>query len=87
LDGKFSPWLPPSNDPAAPKSDWTRVRMVDDVHMCPAGVVRYADAVLADLSDLFHLPAAQPGWWNQSWVNDPRYNTPPGTCPNDHPPG
>jgi peptidoglycan/LPS O-acetylase OafA/YrhL len=86
LDGKFTPWLPPSTDPSAPKSGWDRIRMVDDVHLCPAGVVRYADAVLADLSALFHLPPAQAGWSDQSWVNDPRYNTPPGSCPDDHPP-
>ena len=85
--GRFAIWLPPSADPGAPRSTWVRVRMVDDVHMCPAGVVRYAAAILADLTALFHLPPAQPGWWKQPWVDDPRYNTPPGSCPDDHPPG
>jgi len=85
LDGRFTSWLPPPTDPGAPADRWVRVRMVDHVHLCPAGVVRYADAVLADLTPLMHLTPAQPGWWNQTWVNDPRYNTPPGACPDDHP--
>ncbi len=85
LDGKFTTWLPPSTDPDAPRDQWVRVRMIDDVHLCPAGAVRYADAVLADLTPLFHLAPARAGWWDQTWVNDPRYNTPPGSCPDDHP--
>jgi peptidoglycan/LPS O-acetylase OafA/YrhL len=87
LDGHYSPWLPPQGDPSAPRSSWTRVRMVDNVHLCPAGVVRYADAVLADLTMLFRLSPARAGWWNGSWQSDSRYNTPPGACPDDHPPG
>jgi peptidoglycan/LPS O-acetylase OafA/YrhL len=87
LGGRFSSWLPPTDHPGAPRSDWVRVRMVDNVHMCPAGVVRYAAALLADLSDLYHLAPAQPGWWDESWTTDPRYNTPAGACPDDHPAG
>jgi len=87
LDGRYSPWLPPQGRPHAPRSTWTRVRMIDNVHLCPAGVVRYADAVLADLTELYHLGSATAGWWRQSWIGDPRFNTPPGSCPDDHPPG
>jgi len=87
LHGKFTPWLPPPTDPRAPKSQWVRVRKVDNVHLCPAGVARYADALLADLSGIFHLPPASPGWSTQAWTRDHRYNTPPGSCPDDHPPG
>jgi hypothetical protein len=83
--GKFSPWLPPVGDPSAPKSQWVRVRMVDNVHMCPSGVTRYSDALLADLTVLFRLPAAEAGWSTQSWVHDARFNDPPGSCPDDHP--
>ncbi|HXW38448.1 MAG TPA: hypothetical protein VEJ44_02040, partial [Acidimicrobiales bacterium] len=86
LDGKFSAWLPPAGDPLAPRQDWVRVRMIDDVHLCPAGVTRYADALLSDFRTLFGLPAPAPGWWDGAWVHDPRYNTPPGSCPDDHPP-
>jgi peptidoglycan/LPS O-acetylase OafA/YrhL len=83
----FSPWLPPTDDPSAPARSWVRVRMVDDVHLCPPGVTRYADAVLTDLTGLFHLPAATPGWWDGAWIRSDRYNTPAGSCPDDHPPG
>ena len=85
LHGKFTTWLPPATEPSAPKSAWVRVRMIDNVHFCPAGVVRYADAVLADLTPLYHLPSAKPGWWDEPWTSDPRYNDPPGSCPDDHP--
>ncbi|HLN05441.1 MAG TPA: hypothetical protein VK217_04135, partial [Acidimicrobiales bacterium] len=86
LDGSFSSWLPPAARPEAPPSEWVRVRMEDNVHLCPAGVVRYADAVLADLTELFRLGPASPRWWDQPWVTSPRYNDPPGSCPDDHPP-
>ncbi|HUA94221.1 MAG TPA: SGNH/GDSL hydrolase family protein, partial [Acidimicrobiales bacterium] len=86
LDGRFTSWLPPADAPHTPRAEWQRVRMVDNVHLCPAGVVRYADALLSDFVELFHLPAAAPGWWNGTWTSDPRYYTPAGSCPGDHPP-
>ena len=85
LNGKYySPWLPPETDPTAPKSTWVRVRMTDGVHFCPAGAARYADAVLADLTDLYHLVPAASGWAQQPWTGDSLYT--PATCPDDHPP-
>jgi len=84
--GHFVTWLAPAGDPSAPKSAWVRVRMADNVHMCPGGVVRYAQAVTADLQTLFHVPAPVAGWNEGPWINDPRYETPPGQCPDDHPP-
>ena len=87
LHGKFTQWLPPVNDPHAPKSSWVRVRMVDRVHLCPPGVVRYSSALLVDLTTLFGLPPAKGPWYAGTWQHDPRYNDPPGTCPDDHPPG
>jgi hypothetical protein len=60
--------------------------MVDGIHMCPAGVVRYADAVLADLTTLYHLSPATDTWPTQSWTTTPkRFDTPVGSCPDDHP--
>ncbi|MHB8219192.1 MAG: acyltransferase family protein [Acidimicrobiales bacterium] len=87
LHGRFSDWLPPPTDPKAPKRQWVRVRMVDNVHMCPSGASRYADALLADMTKLFDLPPAARGWSTGSWTKDAVYSTPPGSCPDDHPPG
>jgi peptidoglycan/LPS O-acetylase OafA/YrhL len=87
LDGRFSSWLPPGDAATTPKDQWVRIRMVDNVHLCPAGAVRYADAILADLTTLFHLAPPHQGWWSEAWTSDPRYNTPAGSCPDDHPPG
>jgi peptidoglycan/LPS O-acetylase OafA/YrhL len=87
LDGRFTTWLPPSTQPTAPRARWVRVRMVDDVHLCPAGAVRYADALLTDLSAQYQLHKAQAGWWAGPWTGDPLFNDPPGACPDDHPSG
>jgi len=89
LGGRFSPWLPPAGAPHAPQADWVRVRMVDNMHLCPAGVVRYADALLVDLQHLFKLSAATSGWNEQGWINDQRFWSTGGqdACPPDHPPG
>jgi peptidoglycan/LPS O-acetylase OafA/YrhL len=88
LDGnRYSAWLPPENDPQAPKDQWIRVRKLDNVHLCPEGSARYADALLADMTDVFKLAPAQGDWAQGSWVLDPDFNDPPGACPDDHPPG
>ena len=84
---RFSVWLPPGSDPAAPLDAWVRVRTVDDVHLCPAGAARYADAVLADLTPLLGLPPADRTWPAGRWSSSPVYATPPDSCPADHPPG
>jgi hypothetical protein len=87
LNGHYTSWLPPANKPHAPMDQWVRVRMVDRTHMCPAGVVRYASAMLSDFQGIFGLPAAKGPWYEGDWVNDPRFSDPPGSCPDDHPPG
>jgi hypothetical protein len=84
--GRFTYWLPPATRPRAPEGDWARVRMTDGVHLCPAGAARYASAILADLTTLYHLPPAAPTWQHGSWVDDPRFSAGPGSCPDDHPP-
>ncbi len=84
--GTYLTWLPPSNDPGAPKRAWLRARMQDHAHLCPEGALRYADAVLSDLRELFGLPAAQASWFTSGWSSAPEYETPPGACPSDHPP-
>jgi peptidoglycan/LPS O-acetylase OafA/YrhL len=88
LDGdRFSAWLPPEGDPGAPKDQWIRVRKLDNVHLCPEGSARYANALLTDMTDVFKLAPAQRDWAQGSWVLDPDFNDPPGACPDDHPPG
>jgi hypothetical protein len=88
LDGKYySAWLPPEGDPHAPSSDWIRVRKLDNVHLCPEGSARYADALLADMTAVFRLAPASENWSQAAWTTDPNFNNPPGACPDDHPPG
>jgi hypothetical protein len=86
LHGRFSAWLPPDGGPHAPSAQWTRVRRLDNVHLCPEGSVRYGNAVLADMTDLFGLAPAGSAWAQGSWTGNPNFNDPPGDCPDDHPP-
>jgi peptidoglycan/LPS O-acetylase OafA/YrhL len=83
----YSAWLPPEGDPHAPASDWIRVRKLDNVHLCPEGSARYADALLADMTAVFGLAPASADWSQGAWTTDPDFNNPPGACPDDHPPG
>jgi hypothetical protein len=87
LNGKVSAWLPPEGHPRAPSSLWLRVRKLDNVHLCPEGSARYANAVLADATSVFHLSPASADWSQGTWTTDPNFNDPPGACPDDHPPG
>jgi peptidoglycan/LPS O-acetylase OafA/YrhL len=88
LEGKYySAWLPPEGDPHAPTSEWIRVRKLDNVHLCPEGSARYADALLADMTAVFRLAPASANWSQGAWTSDPDFNNPPGACPDDHPPG
>jgi peptidoglycan/LPS O-acetylase OafA/YrhL len=87
LNGQFSPWLPPEGHPHAPSSQWIRVRRLDKVHLCPEGSARYAAALLADMTEVLHLAPASPDWSQGAWTSDPNFNDPPGSCPDDQPPG
>ncbi|HVC69958.1 MAG TPA: acyltransferase [Acidimicrobiales bacterium] len=90
LGGHFSTWLPSNGKTSQPKADWVRIRMVDNVHLCPAGATLYADALLADLTSLYHLPAPASAWSTGPWTADPRFSHSNGLsstpCPDDHPP-
>ena len=85
LDGRFASWLPPVGAPHAPNDRWVRVRKLDNVHLCPEGSARYALALLTDLTAIFRLRKA-PAWSTGPWTSDADFNTPPGACPDDHPP-
>ena len=87
LHGRFSSWLPPPGAPQAPKDEWVRVRKLDNVHLCPEGSARYGEALLVDLTTIFRLAPASGDWSRGAWVSNPDFNTPPGACPDDHPPG
>jgi peptidoglycan/LPS O-acetylase OafA/YrhL len=69
LNGRFSVWLPPEDDPQAPESSWVRVRMLDNTHFCPAGAARYAGALLSDLTTLYHLGPPAPTWSREGWTD------------------
>jgi peptidoglycan/LPS O-acetylase OafA/YrhL len=84
--GTYDSWMPPNNDPHTPLDQWVRVRKKDDVHLCAEGAARYADALLTDMTALFHLAPPQPDWAQGPWSMISEYNTPPGACPADHPP-
>jgi hypothetical protein len=86
LHGKFSSWLPPVGDPHAPAAEWIRVRKLDNVHLCPEGAARYANAILSDLTAVFKLMPTSNAWQSGSWTTNPDFNDPPGACPDDHPP-
>jgi hypothetical protein len=83
---KFAAWLPPNNDSRLPLDQWVRTRKLDDIHLCPEGAARYSEALLTDMTAVFKLTPASPDWVQGSWTSDSDYNTPPGACPDDHPP-
>jgi peptidoglycan/LPS O-acetylase OafA/YrhL len=84
-NGHFTFWLPPENKWSLPASQWVRVRPTDATHFCAPGAVRYADALLADLTPMFHLPPASPDWSLGNLHAGTTYTEPPGFCPDDHP--
>jgi hypothetical protein len=87
LDGHFATWLPPEGRPDAPKSEWTRVRQVDNVHFCPAGAALYAAALMSDLAPMAPLGPPSSGWLHGAWThNYLSYRFPnAAVCPDDHP--
>ncbi|HVB92077.1 MAG TPA: acyltransferase family protein [Acidimicrobiales bacterium] len=87
VDGRYSSWLPPVGRPHAPINQWIRARKLDQVHLCPEGSARYADALLVDLTAIIGLAPATATWPQGAWARDPDFNNPPGACPDDHPPG
>ena len=84
-DGSFPTWLPPTNDPSAPRSSWVRVQMTNNIGLCPAGQVRYAAALDSDVATLSGLPKPPAGWWRGSWTMASRLLAPPAWCPADSP--
>jgi peptidoglycan/LPS O-acetylase OafA/YrhL len=85
---RFASWLPPEGRPGAPAAGWLRVRMVDNVHFCPAGAARYAAAVQVDLASVLSLGPVTDTWADGSWQTADRFVHKSGLslpCPDDHP--
>ena len=78
--GRFLTWM------QTPQHTWVRARKLDNTHMCPYGSAQFGALVTGELTPYLHLPAMKPGWEFGSWTLDPRYNDPPGACPDDQPP-
>jgi hypothetical protein len=78
--GRFLTWM------RTPAHKWVRARKLDNTHMCPYGAAQFGALITADLTPYLRLGAMKPGWEYGSWTLDPRYNDPPGACPDDQPP-
>lgn len=85
---RFTAWLPPGNQPSAPRRSWVRVRWTDGIHLCQNGTVRFATALAADLHVLAGTPQAHGSWWRGAWTTSADYRGGAGgatVCPADHP--
>jgi len=78
--GRFLTWM------RTPEATWVRARKLDNTHMCPYGAARFGALVASELTPILGLGPLQPGWEFGPWTRDPRYNDPPGACPDDQPP-
>lgn len=85
VDGAFTYWVAPPSDPSAPKDSWDRVRRLDGVHLCPAGIELFASALAADTRQVFGLPAPKAGWWVNGWQRATVITSGDQYCPYDHP--
>jgi hypothetical protein len=54
--------------------------------MCPYGAAQLGALVVNDLTPALGLPPMAGGWELGSWVYEPNYNDPAGSCPADQPP-
>jgi hypothetical protein len=78
--GRFYTWF------RTPAGTWVRARKLDNAHFCPYGAAEFGLLIVKDLTPQLGLGNLRPGWELGPWVSDPRYNDPPGACPNDQPP-
>ena len=52
----------------------------DDGHLCPAGAALIGEIVYEKLLDFVSLPDRAIDWWSGEWIEDGRYDDPPGGC-------
>ena len=81
--GNFTWWLPVRTGPTS--VSYERVRWTDGTHLCPAGVIRYGSALMADLTQLFGISPPQPSWQTESWLTNPTTEFGWTYCPADGP--
>lgn len=72
--GRFVSHLP---GPSGPE----RIRKLDNSHICPAGSARFGEALLAFLTPRYRLAPVDPAWRAGDWALEPRFDDPPGACP------
>ena len=78
--GRFLTWM------RTPAGTWVRARKLDNTHMCPYGAAQFGALVASELTPILGLGPLRPGWEFGPWTQDPRYDDPPGACPDDQPP-
>ncbi len=78
--GRFYEWLRTGS------GAWLRARKIDGTHFCPFGSAVMGALVAKDFARILDIGPLRPGWETGPWVRQPRYNNPPGACPNDQPP-
>jgi peptidoglycan/LPS O-acetylase OafA/YrhL len=79
-NGRFYTWF------KTPTGQWVRARKLDNTHFCPYGAAEFGALITEDLTPLLQLAPMRPGWEFGVWTHNPRYNDPPGACPDDQPP-
>jgi peptidoglycan/LPS O-acetylase OafA/YrhL len=89
VDGHFGFWAPATGSPHANRRAWVRVRSAEGVYLCPAGITRYAAAVVEDLSTVLPLQKPTTDWWSNYVIAIGSLNRWGGavavSCPADHP--
>ncbi len=85
VDGTFTYWVAPPRQPTAPRDTWDRIRRLDGVHLCPAGIELFASALVADAQQAFGLPSPAAGWWVDGWQRSAIITNGDQYCPFDHP--
>ena len=58
-----------------------RVRKMDGTHLCPSGSARIGRAIFNAVAASWALPEPPADWRAGDWALNPRFNNPPGACP------
>lgn len=77
--GHFYTWF------RTPAGTWIRARKLDNTHFCPYGAASFGALITEVLTKPLDLGPMKSGWELGNWTHDPRYNDPPGACPDDQP--